>query len=184
MALVTTQELSDYIGRDVSSDDGAAFAVESASQIVQTLTEQDFTEATNTVSLDGTGTDTLLLPQRPVSTVGTVTVNGEEETDFTYTPEGRLIRTSEDEPTYSTWSQGYQSSAYWPQGRQNVEVTYTHGAGTAPADVRMVALMIAYRLVTQGGALQEAVGDVTKRYAVASTDLTSGEQAILRKYRR
>lgn len=182
-AIITEQDLSDYIGRDVTDDDGAVFAVESADQTVRTLTEQDFEPLVSTVRLDGSGTDTVFLPQRPVSTVGTVTVNGTAETDFTFTADGRLIRTSDDDPTYATWGVTSQSSAYWPAGRQNIAVTYEHG-GTVPSDVRMVALMIAYRLVTQGGALQEQVGDVSRRYAVASTDLTAGERAILTKYRR
>lgn len=184
MTLITIQDLSDYLGRDVTEDAGAIAVVDAACQIVCTLTGQDFTEDTTTVQLDGSGSDAIFLPQRPVTTVGTVTINGEDATDFTFNAEGRLTRTSEDEPTYSTWASGYQPSAYWPEGRQNVEVTYEHGAGTAPADVRMVALTIAHRMVTQGGAIQEAVGDVSKRYAVSSTDLTSGEKAILRKYQR
>ena len=127
----------------------------------------------------------IFLPQRPVTNVGTVTVNGEEETDYAYTENGKLIRTTDEEPTWSTWGQSYQPTSFWPQGRQNIEVTYTHGySGTVPNDVRMVALSIAHRLVTQGGAISEQVGDVRKTYAVSSTDLTNGEKAILRKYRR
>lgn len=182
---LTTTEFGDYLGRDVSSDDGAALAVEMACEVVRTLTEQDYTETTETIQLDGSGTDLIFLPQRPVTNVGTVTVNGEEETDYAYTENGKLIRTSEDEPTWSTWGQAYQPSSFWPQGRQNIEVTYTHGySGTVPNDVRMVALSIAHRLVTQGGAISEQVGDVRKTYAVSSTDLTNGEKAILRRYKR
>lgn len=184
---ISTTDLSDYLGRDVTSDDGATIAVDSACAVVRTLTEQEFTPTTLTesVSLDGNGTDTLFVPQRPVSTVGTVTVNGDEVTDFTYDTEGRITRTSEDEPTFSTWSGAVPSPAYWPTGRQNIGVTYTHGhGGTVPSDVRMVALTLAHRLITQGGAIQEQVGDVRKTYAAASTDLTAGEKAILRKYRR
>jgi hypothetical protein len=47
----------------------------------------------------------------------------------------------------------------------------------------MVALAIATRLIVQGAALQEGRGQASIRYAVASTDLTAGERAILRKYR-
>lgn len=184
MTLIDSQDLSDYLGRDVTDDDGATLAVDAANQIVRTLTDQDFSEATSTVTLDGTGTDSVFLPQRPVNTVGTVAVNGEDVTDFTFNDEGRLVRTSEDDPSFATWAQGYQSTAYWPNGRQNIEVTYEHGAGTVPSDVRMVALMIAHRMVTQGGNLKEQVGDVNRTYAVSSTDLTNGEKAILRKYRR
>lgn len=184
MGAITTQDLTDYLGRDVTSDDGASFAVDAANQIVKTLTEQDFEEGTTTVTLDGRGTDTLLLPQRPVTNVGTVEINGVADTSFTYTSEGHLIRTSEDEPTFSTWSGTGESIAYWPSGRQNVSVTYDHGGTAVPQDVRMVALMIAHRMITQGGAIQEQIGDVRKTYAVSSTDLTAGEKAILHKYRR
>ena len=181
---ISRQDLSDYLGRDVTADDGAALAVEMACEVVRTLTEQDFTTATETIYLDGSGTDLMFLPQRPVSAAGTVEVNGTAVTDYSYTETGKLIRTSDDEPTWSTWGKTYQPTAFWPEGRQNVSVTYTHGAGTVPSDVRMVALHIAHRMITQGGAIQEQVGDVRKTYAAASTDLTKGEQAILRKYRR
>lgn len=183
---ISRDDLSDYLGRDVSADDGALIAVDSACEIVRTLTEQDFNEVTETIKLDGTGTDTLLLPQSPVSTVGTVVVNAGtlESDDYAFTEEGRLFRTS-GTATNSSWVRGGQPLAYWAPGRQNVEVTYTHGyAGTVPSDVRMVALMLAYRMVSQGGAISEQVGVVSKRYAAAATDLTNGEAAILRKYRR
>ena len=97
--------------------------------------------------------------------------------------DGRLVRTG-GTAVWSTWGQLSAPSAYWPQGRGNVDVTYKHGyAADVPADVRAVALMIASRMFTQGGAASETVGQVTKRYAVAGTDLTSGEKAILRRHR-
>lgn len=183
---LTVQDLSDYVGRDLSSDDSAAFAVSSACETVRTLTEQDFAPAVGgTAVLDGTGTDTVLLPQAPVTGAGTVVVNGgtlDPALDYAWTADGRLIRT-DGTATLSIYA-GCGPSAYWPAGRRNVVVTYDHGyAGTAPDDIRMVALSIANRFITQGGAIQEQVGQVSRRYAVASTDLTNGERAIIRKYR-
>jgi hypothetical protein len=66
-----------------------------------------------------------------------------------------------------------------------VSVTAVTGYATVdfPRSVRMVALSIASRLVVQGVALEESVGAVRMKYAVASTDLTAGERLILRKYR-
>ena len=65
-------------------------------------------------------------------------------------------------------------------------VTYDHGYADAdlPRDVRMVALSLASRLIVQGVAVKERVGDNPMDYAGPATDLTAGEQAILRKYRR
>lgn len=184
MTFIDTQDLSDYIGRDVTADDGATIAVDSAIDMVQTLSEQDFIQVTSeTVALDGTGTDVLLLPQVPVTAAGTVVVNGgtlTSGTDYSVTERGHLIRT-EGTASWSSWSTA--PVAYWPQGRQNVRVTYDHGYGTVPADVRVVALSIAARMITQGGAVFETVGPVSRRYAAASTELTSGERMILRKYK-
>jgi hypothetical protein len=183
--IIDVDDLSGYVGRDVSADDGAVICVDSACAMVQTLTEQDFEAATDTVTLDGTGTDTLLLPQLPVNSAGTVVVNGGtlNSTDYGVGADGRLVRTG-GTAVWSTWGQTSAPSAYWPRGRQNISVTYTHGyAGTVPSDVRRVALELAHRMFTQGGAISETVGQVTKRYAVASTDLTNGEKAILRMHR-
>lgn len=185
---LTVTELGDYIGRDLSSDDGASLAVSMACEAVRTLTEQDFgVVSASTVQLDGTGTDTLLLPQVPVTAAGTVVENGGTLTadqHYTVTSEGHLIKTS-GTADWSTWSSNHRGgTAYWPEGRQNISVTYTHGySGTAPEDVRMVALMIASRLVIQGVNQSAQVGQANYRYAVASTDLTAGERAILRKYK-
>jgi hypothetical protein len=191
MTLLTVSELGDYVGRDLSSDDGAAMAVAMASETVKTLTEQDFGAVTaETVHLDGTGTDTLLLPQVPVTAAGTVVVNGGtlDNNEYTVSSDGRLVRIyhgTDGTASWSTWGRTRSASAYWPQGRGNVSVTYQHGySGTVPDDVKMVALAIANRLVTQGGKIQEQIGQASARYAVSSTDLTVGERAILRKYKQ
>ena len=47
----------------------------------------------------------------------------------------------------------------------------------------MVALNVAARIVVQGVATEESVGDVRVKYASPALDLTDGERAILRKYR-
>lgn len=190
---ISRQDLTDYLGRDMSADDGALIAVDAACDMVRTLTEQDFLPATETIKLDGTGTDTLLLPQVPVTGAGTVVVNGGtlDDNEYTVTERGHLVRIysgTDGTATWSTWSQTGYPCSYWPQGRQNIEVTYEHGylSGTAtdiPADVRLVALMIASRLTVQGVKIHEARGQAQNRYAVVSTDLTAGEQMILRKYR-
>lgn len=184
---ITVTEVGDYVGRDLSADDGATLAVSMACATVRTLTEQDFAPVHGgTAVLDGTGTDTLLLPQVPVNAAGTVVVNGSTlaTNEYVATSDGRLMRTAGTATGWDSWAQYGRACGYWPPGHQNVTVTYDYGfSGTAPDDIRMVALMIATRLVTQGGATSETVGQVTRRYAVAGTDLTNGEKAIIRKYK-
>ena len=182
---ISRQDLTDYLGRDVTADDGALAAVDAACDIVRDIAGQTFNRGTSTVYLDGTGTDALVLPELPASQPGTVTVNGTAITDYTLADNGCLFRgTVGLSDPY--WPDELPSTLVWPKGRQNVAVTYGHGYADAdlPRSVRMVALSIASRLIVQGPALEETSGDQRVKYAVASTDLTTTEQIILRKYRR
>lgn len=177
---ISRQDLSDWLGKDVTADDGALIAIDAACDVCRTTAEQEFNQVTgDTITLDGTGTDCLLLPELPVTAAGTVLVNGGTVNDYALGSNGRLIRMS------GTAGVIYGASPIWPMGRENVVVTYDHGyAGSAlPRDVRMVALSLAARLVVQGVATQESLGDVSVTYAGPAMDLTKGEAAILRKYR-
>ena len=176
---ITTTDLVNYIGRGGTADPGMIIAVDAACDTCRTVAEMTFNEVIgDTITLDGTGTDTLLLPELPVTAAGTVVVDGSGTvTDYVLNGNGILIRRD-------TATDSVATTLSWPAGRQNVVVTYDHGYADAdmPRDVRMVALAIAARLVIQGPMLSETGGDSQARYAVASTDLTTGERRILRKY--
>ena len=174
---ITADDLVDHLGRGDAADPGLVIAVDAACEIVRNWTGQPINLTTSdTIVFDGKGTDTLLLPGGPVSTVRSVTVDGEEATDYVLRSDGILIR--------SQTSDGVVPS--WPEGRQNITVVYDHGWDTpdVPGDIAMVALSIAARIAVQGPLIQESMGQTSVRYATASTDLTSVEKGILRKYRR
>lgn len=173
---ISRQDLTDVLGRDVTADDGALAVVDAACDTCRLFAEQDFNFATSTITLDGTGTDALLLPQLPVSAAGTVTVAAEAITDYVLKDDGTLIRKAADTTT----------AVVWPWGRQNVVVTYDHGYtdDELPRDVRMVALQYAARLIVQGPAISESSGQQSITYASAASDLTKTERLILRKYKR
>lgn len=182
---ISRQDLTDYLGRDVTTDDGALAAVDAACDMVRSLAEQDFNETTgDTITLDGTGTDALILPQLPVNNVGTVNLidslgGTTAVTDYAVKDNGVLVR-HRGSATTSWWP------SIWPLGRQNVQVTYDHGYGTAdlPRDIRMVALSVASRLIVQGVASFEQVGQNQIRYGTNATDFTNGEKMIIAKYRQ
>lgn len=173
---ISTQDLVDYLGRGGTADPGMVMAADAACDMVRTVAEQSFNQATSTVVLDGSGTDTLLLPDLPVTAAGTVTVNGGTITDYVLNDNGMLFR----------GTAGVSQGPVWPLGRQNVSVTYDHGYASTdlPRDVRMVALSVASRLVVQGVATEESIGAVRVKYAGAATDLTTTEKLILGKYRQ
>jgi hypothetical protein len=173
---IDSTDLSDYLGRDVTSDPGALIVLDAACDICRAVAEQQFNRGTTTYTLDGTGTDAILLPQLPVNSAGTVTVGGTAVTEYTLNGNGILFR----------GTAGVLPRPVWPEGRQNVVVTVDHGydAADLPRDVRMVALSIAARLAVQGPAQEETVGQSRVKYSVAATDLTKGEALILGKYRQ
>ncbi len=192
---ISRQDLSDVLGRDVTADDGALAAIDAACDMVRTLTEQDFNAVSGgTVVLDGTGTDSLILRRLPVTNIQSVTVGGTVNsgtltggtavTNWMLRSDGVLLRTAGAAAVDPSGADTIPLK--WPSGRQNVQVVYSSGYGTAvlPRDVRAVALEVARRMVVQGNAMSETVGPVGIRYAVASTDFTAGELRILRKYRR
>lgn len=184
---IAPSDLKDYLGRDVTSDPGALIVTDAACDMVRTMTGQEINRGTSTVTLDGAGTDALVLPQHPVSSAGTVVVSGGTVTDYVLADNGTLIRKVADSASLQDWWTDYRAPMIvWPRGRQNVVVTYVHGYEDAdiPRDVRMVALAYASRLMIQGPAIQEGLGQASIRYSTASTDFTNGEKAILRKYRR
>jgi hypothetical protein len=191
LPFISRTDLSDYLGRDVTTDPGALACVDAACDIVRDVTEQTFNHGTTTDVLDGTGTDALLLPELPVHNAGTVEVlnlNGDASTwgtvgsaDYALDDDGTLFATDR----AGTALLG----ASWPRGRQNVRVTYEHGytlgtAGDLPRSVRMVALTVASRLLVQGPAIFENLGDLNVRYAAESTALMPTERLVLTKHRR
>lgn len=179
---ISTTDVVDYIGRGGTTDPGMLIAVDAACDICRDIAEQNFNADTSTVTLDGTGTDSLLLPQLPVTAAGTVVVAGGTVTDYVLNGNGILFRKATG--TDVDYCDAYRTLT-WPAGRQNIEVTYDHGYADAdiPRSVRMVALQVAARIVVQGVALEESLGDNRVKYAVAATDLTRNELRILRKHR-
>jgi hypothetical protein len=184
---VSTQDLSDYLGRDVTADDAATAALDAACQICRNVADCTFDETAETIYLDGTGTDCLMLPELPVNSAGTVVVNGTtltEDSEYVLASGGKLIRTAYTGGSADyTYFNGY--NAVWPAGRHNVKVTYDHGfAGTIPSDVRRVALGLARRLLIQGESVFEALATGQQvRYQGPPMDLSATEKLVLYRYR-
>jgi hypothetical protein len=172
---ITPQDVVDWIGRGTATDPGLLIATDSACDMCRDIAEQQFNRGTTTYTLDGTGTDALLLPELPVNSAGTVLVNGTAVTDYTLNGNGILFR----------GTAGEYPRPVWPEGRQNVVVTADHGYADAdlPRSVRMVALSAAARIAVQGVAGEESIGAVRIKYATSATEFTPNELRILRKHR-
>lgn len=78
----------------------------------------------DTITLDGTGTRSLVLPAAPVHTVSRVAVHGTDITNYQWSQMGLLRRVDD----------------VWPDDLGAVEVTYTHGWDPIPEEIQDVVL--------------------------------------------
>ncbi len=182
---ISRDDLGDHLGGiDLSTDASALQAVDAACDWVRDITGQVLNYVEDEVVLmDGTGTDALLLPQLPVVEVTDVIVGDyADQSNYRWTLHDDgvlmwewLVEGSSIAPT----------RARWPIGRNNVEITYTHGYtdATFPRSLRMVALEIAARFYRQpGGAVFEQLGQHAVRWDSSPGDLPAGFDRILRKH--
>lgn len=103
--------------------------------------------------LDGDGTDTLLLPAAPFTTI-TVKVDGAAVTDFTPQRRSGILR----------------RSGHWPDGLENIEVTYTHGYAEIPGGVVDAVLEQAeMQAMVPGYVESEAALNQSVKYTVGVT---------------
>lgn len=177
-SIITEQDVVDRLGRGDANDPGLTIVVGVATDVVRTFTEQTITaETSDTVILDGNGGESLPLPQRPVTTVRSVTVsaNGVDEVldaaDYVTDSNGIIYRVDD---------------GVWTEGRQNITVVYDHGwaDGEIPRDLTGVALELALRLHAQGPVVEESLGQSRVKYAGAAMDLTPTQRFVLAKYRQ
>lgn len=184
---ITAAELTDKVGESAATARGTA-VIAAACDMVRLFTEQTLYPAgTATVKLDGTGTDALLLPERPVANAGTVIESGGTLTlddDYELGDDGILYR----KPGLIDNGWGTETlRTYWWPGRLNIDVTFEYGYSTVPADLKEVALSMAARLFGRSDTAlaYESLGQYSYRYANgAAGDFTKTEAAIMRKYRQ
>lgn len=176
---ISVTDLEAQTGHVISpTDPHALIAIDAACTICRDTCKLNVNRGTATVALDGNGGDALILQHKPVNGISAVTVAGAAITDYCFTADGKLFRgtASSRDPT--------SAGPTWPNGRQNVVVTYDSGwdFGTIPRSIRIVALAVAERIWSQGPASSESIGDQSVSYAVFMNDLSPGEERILQRY--
>jgi hypothetical protein len=127
--------------------------------------------AADTVTLDGTGAYTVLLPAAPVVAVASVVLDGTtlvDSTDYEWSQDGYLRRLS----------------APWPTALRCLTVTYTHGYAQVPEDIQEVVLDQARAIYTvQPGVQARTVGGQSVTFgAQAATGVTAQWAAAVEKY--
>lgn len=125
---------------------------------------------TETVSVQGSGAGTLILPTLRLTGVASVTDDLGVAADL----------------TLAKWSTaGVIQSTYWWSAWRKFTVVFTHGYDALPADVRGVILSLADAGTSGVGGRVRQVGQVTydNGGSASADDLTGAQKAILDRYR-
>lgn len=161
---------------DGADTDRAMLLLELVSDEIQANCHQQLTQLVDdVVTLPGNWSGELLLPGPPVTTVTTVTMDGDATSGWTLL-NNRLWRTSPVE-----WVGNRTFAGYWGGPETAVQVTYTHGHTTVPDVARATALRAAARAWNNPqqstqmslGAWQESM------VRLAGTWLTDGDRTVL-----
>lgn len=161
----------------------AVLALELATTQIQVWTRQRIERVVDdTITLAGTSSWELELPERPVISATVTGVDGVEIDEGSYRLfEGILVRPG-------GWAGSAIYSANWPTNTgypSTVEVTYTHGYDPIPDDIRAVCIQLAARglQAPTGGVRQESIGN----YSVSYGDVNDANDPLLStlsRYRR
>lgn len=176
--LASDEDLASSLQRDVDTA-SAILAIEVATAVVQAAAGQRIVRATSTDLVIWGGTDSvLLLPERPVVSVASVSYGGSALTEGTASGTWRLTRDG-------IWRDvGWTELAGEPSP---VTVTWTHGYLTDDQGIQLgrgVTLSLARGLFTNpDGVTREQIDDYAVAYAEASASLAAQPAltALLRK---
>lgn len=198
-AFATPDDLADYLGRgdrfgDPTEYRQAVMMLDLASAAVRAWTRQTIDLVSNdTVTLAGSWGSALELPERPVVSVSSVSLDGQALSAGSgyelvggtlYVGAGLALSGRGGLHQGATGARG----GYWGGPDVTVTVTYTHGFAVVPDQVKSATLSIAARMVVGGVSQvrQESIAgySVTYANAGATPGLTDPERASLQYLRR
>lgn len=166
--LASVHDLAIRVGAKDETDPKLALALRLASGRFRDQTFNPISEATDTIRLDSDGERILMLPVRPVSCVESVTINGEECRDYSWSATGAV-----------------RFSKPLPVGYGTVEITYTHGYAAIPDGIQDVVIEQAAAMYSlTPGIVGYTTGSETRTYSTAmSVGTTAQWAAMVARYR-
>lgn len=184
---VTNVELATRLGLVLTVEEQARAdsLLTLASGLIQGETEQTIERVVDdSLQRKGTHSSCVRLPERPVESVTSVTLNGEtlvEGTEF-YRIGDELIRLRGAPESHFDW-QSYGGG--WGYPYHDLTVVYTHGYAVIPAEVKAVCIEAVVRVwVNPGAVAQQAIGGASTAYSFQGNVgmlLTEGERKLLRR---
>jgi len=153
-ALITLQQLKDKLGiTDTSQDDYLEFIINAISDDFEQYCDRVFREVTITdYELVGNDRSKIVLPQRPITSIDSVYLNGcllEEKVDDEYGGYFRVNQTDADAGVVTRqagwWAKTFVNNPLaqnrdYDKNNVNIKITYTGGYSTIPANLQMACL--------------------------------------------
>ncbi len=181
-AFATVEDLATILQRPITGDEttAAGLLLGLASAEIRGYCRQQLSADTSTAVLRGTWTRDLELPERPVTAVSSVEIDGEPITDWAWDGLNSIRRTPFDLTDIG---------AHWGGPARVVTVSYDHGFDPIPEVIRGRCIAIVLRaLGAAPGVVSEQLGSYSVSYdrALASelVALTVEDRRTLRRYRR
>ena len=182
MAFATYQDLEDRLRVTFTATEQvqAAALLDQATALIKAEANQHIDEVTSdAITVDGTGTRRIVLPEWPVTAVTSVTEDGTLLTfddDYKWTLRGVLIRVA----------------AVWPYDIGNIDVVYTHGHAVTPPALETVCVEMtarAWSTPASGAVTQESIGSYSVSYdtatqAVTGLELKESERLVVADFGR
>lgn len=133
--LTSLSDLKAYLGiTDNDSDTELQTLIDSISDFIQNETDQQIVETKYREKIDGEYTESIVLSQRPIISVESLTIDEEAETDYLIYKDSAVIKRKDN--GFNIWDYYNDEANYFPQGRQNIVVEYTAGYSTVPYDLQ------------------------------------------------
>ena len=132
--LTTLSDVKDYLGITTSDeDDQLEVLITAVSDFIKNETNQQIVETEYKEKIDGEYTESIVLSQKPIISVESLTIDNEEETDYyIYKDIGVVKRESIGFDIWPDRSPKYR----FPEGKQNIVVEYTAGYEEIPLDIQ------------------------------------------------
>ena len=205
--LATTDDVAAIVGRPLTATEitTATRLLTLASGMVRRYCRQTLTAVVgDVVTLPGVWGHSVMLPERPVTAITAVVIDGANPTynAWTLVQDELFIGTGSFQPDYgsSLWGGsglwgpsgsfvGPQATgASWQGPQAQIAVTYDHGYATIPDDIiNEVAGMVALQMASPVGIDSEMVGGYKVAYArspVGGMSLTAETKSALNFYRK
>ncbi len=189
--LCTLADLRTYLkiaSADTGQDGHLENLISRATAFIQTLTRRTIVSTQHTIYRSGDGTNTLMLPDYPVTAVSLIedSLSGDAEFSFTDSDLNEEFGFDDDGELILMGGYIFRSPSSSIPAR-NYKLTYTAGFPTAPEDLRQVCVELAAAKYYLGEKQRQGVATKTfggETVTYRTDDLSPAQAVILRRYTR